>query len=311
MPESGQSRPGGEPRTALGEASRAGTISAFAAYILWGLFPVYWKLIDSVESLQILSHRIVWAAAFTVAALGATGSLGSLLGLFKDKRRAPYAIAASALITVNWGLYIWAVNSSHVTEASLGYYINPLVSVALGALFFRDRLDRWTIAAVSTAAAGVAVAAILMGKVPWISLALASTFGLYGLVKKKAGAEPMVGLAAETLIVAPLAVVFLASRHAAGSGAFLEDGALPTILLFLAGIVTAIPLLLFARAANRISLTSMGFIQYVSPTMQLGLGVLAYGERVSPPMLVAFVTVVVAGSMYALTRRPARPKISL
>lgn len=294
-----------------GDTNRTGTLSAFAAYALWGLFPVYWKLIATVEPLQILSHRIVWAAAFTVAALGARGSLGSLFALFVDRTRTPYAIAASGLITANWGLYIWAVNSSHVTEASLGYYINPLVSVALGALFFRDRMDRWTIAAVSTAGAGIVAAAILMGKVPWISLALASTFGLYGLVKKKAGAEPMVGLAAETLVVAPIAIVFLATRHAVGAGAFVESGALPTILLFLAGIVTAIPLLLFARATNRISLTRMGFIQYVSPSLQLGLGVLVYGERVSLPMAVAFATVVVAGSMYACTRRAPRKKIPL
>ncbi len=311
MPRSGQSRPGGELSPIGADASRKGTFAAFAAYGLWGLFPVYWKLLGSVEPLQILSHRIVWAAAFTVVALGAKGALGTLFVLLKDRRRSPYAIAASALITVNWGLYIWAVNTSHVTEASLGYFINPLVSVALGALFFRDRLDRWTIAAVSIAGAGIATAAILMGKVPWISLALASSFGLYGLVKKKAGAEPMVGLAAETLIAAPFAVVFLASRHAAGAGAFLAAGALPSLLLLLAGLVTAVPLLLFASAANRISLTRMGFIQYVSPLMQLGLGVLAYGEKVSPPMLAAFVTVVAAGSMYAFTRRPPRPKIRL
>jgi chloramphenicol-sensitive protein RarD len=284
------------------DTSRAGTLAAFGAYGLWGLFPIYWKLLDSVESLQILCHRIVWAAALTVAALAATRSLGSLGALFKDRRRALFAVAASILITINWGLYIWAVNSKHVTESSLGYYINPLVSVALGAIFFRDRLDKWTIVAVSVASAGVVAATVLMGSLPWISLSLALSFGLYGLVKKKAGLPPLVGLAAETLIASPLALAFLAARHAAGAGAFLGPDARATVLLFLAGAVTAIPLLLFAAAANRITLTRMGFIQYVSPTLQLALGVLAYGERVSPPMAVAFATVVAAGSMYAFTR---------
>jgi chloramphenicol-sensitive protein RarD len=285
------------------DASRVGTAAAFAAYGLWGLFPIYWKLLGSVESLQILCHRIVWAAVLTVAALAATRSLGSLRSLFRDRARAPYAVAASLLITVNWGLYIWAVNSSHVTESSLGYYINPLVSVALGAIFFRDRLDKWTVAAVSVASAGVVAATVLMGSLPWISLSLAASFGLYGLVKKKAGLEPLVGLAAETLIVSPFALAFLAARHAAGAGAFLGPDATATVLLFLAGAVTAIPLLCFAAAANRITLTRMGFIQYVSPTIQLALGVFAFGERVSAPMAVAFVTVVAAGSMYVFTRR--------
>jgi chloramphenicol-sensitive protein RarD len=289
------------------DESRVGTLAAFAAYGLWGLFPVYWKLLKSVEPLQILCHRVVWAAVLTIAALAATRRLGALASLFRDRRRAPFAIGASILITVNWGLYIWAVNSSHVTESSLGYYINPLVSVALGAAFFRDRLDKWTVAAVVVAAIGVIVASVMMRSLPWISLSLALSFGLYGLVKKKAGAEPLVGLAAETLVASPFALAFLAARHAAGAGSFGGSDAAVTALLFLAGAVTAIPLLCFAAAANRITLTRMGFIQYVSPTLQLALGVLAYGERVGAPMVVAFSTVVAAGSIYAFTRGGRRP----
>jgi len=289
------------------DPSRAGTLAAFAAYGLWGLFPIYWKLLKSVEPLQILCHRIVWAAFLTIVALVATRALGSLAALFRDRKRAPYAVAASILVTFNWGLYIWAVNTSHVTESSLGYYINPLVSVALGAIFFRDRLDKWTVAAVAVASAGIVAATVLMGSLPWISLCLALSFGLYGFVKKKAGAEPLVGLAAETLIASPLALAFLAYRHAAGAGAFVAAGPTATALLVFAGAVTAIPLLCFAAAANRITLTRMGFIQYVSPTLQLALGVLVYGESVSAPMAVAFVTVVAAGSMYAFTRVRRRP----
>jgi chloramphenicol-sensitive protein RarD len=281
---------------------KLGTLAALGAYTLWGLFPIYWKRLSGVESLQILCHRIIWAAVFTVAALVVTRKLGALGALFKDRKRAAYAACAAVVITINWGLYIWAVNTRHVTEASLGYYINPLVSVALGAIFFRDRLDKWTAWAVGIASCGVAVASVMMGGVPWISLSLATSFGLYGLVKKKAGLEPLVGLAAETLIASPFALAFLVSRHSAGLGSFGGADGVATAMLFLAGVVTAIPLLCFAAAANRITLTRMGFIQYVSPSMQFALGVLAYGESVSLPMAIAFATVIIAVGLYAFTR---------
>jgi chloramphenicol-sensitive protein RarD len=284
-----------------------GTIAGLAAYVAWGLLPLYWKRLSSVESLQILAHRIVWALVFTLLALAATRRLGSLAALFKDRRRALYAAAASVLITCNWGIYIWAVNSDHVTESSLGYYINPLVSVALGALFFRERMDSWTKWAVGLAAAGVALASVLMGGLPWISLALAFSFGLYGLVKKKAGLDALPGLAAETLIASPFALAFLAFRHASGAGAFGGGDHVATAMLCLAGVVTAIPLLCFATAANRITLQKLGFIQYVSPTLQFALGLFAFGETIGPPMIVAFATVIGAVALYAFTRgRPAR-----
>ncbi len=289
-----------------GRTLRIGSLAAFAAYLLWGLFPIYWKRLSGVESLQILAHRILWSAAFTVTALLVTRRLGSLRELFRSRRRALYAAAASVLITINWGTYIWAVNSGHITESSLGYYINPLVSVALGAIFFREKLDRWTSWAVGIAAVGVAAASIVMGSVPWISLVLATSFGFYGLVKKKAGLQPLAGLAAETLFVAPLAIAFLAFRHATGAGAFGGGDAVATAMLFLAGLVTAVPLLCFAAAANRISLTRMGFIQYVSPTLQFVLGVFAFGETVTAPMKVAFVAVIAALLLYGFTRgRPS------
>jgi chloramphenicol-sensitive protein RarD len=167
-------------------------------------------------------------------------------------------------------------------------------------------MDRWTSWAVGIAATGVAVASIIMGALPWISLALATSFGLYGLVKKKAGLEPLAGLAAETLIASPFALAFLLARGAAGAGSFGGPDTVATVMLLLAGIVTAVPLLFFAAAANRITLTRMGFIQYVSPTLQFGLGVFAFGEGVSPPMIAAFVAVIGAVALYAFTR--GRPR---
>jgi len=284
-----------------------GTLAALAAYGMWGLLPVYWKLLSSVEPLQILAHRIVWALLFALVLLAATRKLPGLASLLRDWKRARYALAASLLVTLNWGTYIWAVNSGHVVESSLGYYINPLVSVALGAIFFRERLDKPTIAALCVASAGVVAATVISGQLPWISLVLAFSFGFYGLVKKKAGLPPLVGLAAETLFVSPLALVFLVSRGAVGAGAFASGRPALSVLLAFAGVVTALPLLSFAAAANRITLTRLGFIQYLSPSIQLLLGLLAFGESVKLPMIVAFASVLVAVAIYVFPRGGNRP----
>lgn len=284
-----------------------GTLAALAAYGMWGLLPVYWKLLASVEPLQILAHRIVWALLFALVLLAATRKLPELAGLLGDWRRARYALASSLLVTLNWGTYIWAVNSGHVVESSLGYYINPLVSVALGAVFFRERLDKPTIAALCVAAAGVVAATVLSGQLPWISLVLAFSFGFYGLVKKKAGLPPLVGLAAETLFVSPLALAFLVARGASGAGAFASGRPDISAFLAFAGVVTALPLLSFAAAANRITLTRLGFVQYLSPSLQLLLGLLVFGEHVALPMIVAFVSVLVAVVIYVFPRGRSEP----
>ncbi|MDP3178909.1 MAG: EamA family transporter RarD [Spirochaetaceae bacterium] len=283
-------------------SARVGTLAAFGAYGLWGLFPLYWKRLAGIDPVQILCHRIVWCAGLAVLLLALTRRLGALAALFKDLRRALAACASAVLITANWGVYIWAVNTGHVAESSLGYYINPLLSVALGALLLREKLDRWTIAAVAIAATGVCAASVFMGRPPWISLVLASSFALYGYVKKRAGLDPLTALAAETLVATPFALAFLISRGAAGQGAFGGSDPVATAMLVLAGPVTAIPLLFFATAANNISLTQMGFIQYLSPTLQLCLGVLVFGESVKAPMAVAFASVIGAVGVYAFTR---------
>lgn len=295
-----------QPNAKAGGEALRGTLAAFATYFMWGLFPLYWKRLESVDSFQVLAHRIVWAALFTLALLGFGGGLGGLRALFRDGRRALAAFGAAALITTNWGVYIWAVNHGHIVDSSLGYYINPLVSIALGAIFLRERLDGFTKAAMAIAAAGVLVASLMLGSPPWISLVLALTFGFYGLVKKRAALDPMTGLAAETLAAAPFALLYLGLRHAQGLGVFGGPDGGATLLLALAGPVTAIPLLTFAFAANRITLQRLGFIQYLSPSLQLLLGLLAYGERLRPPLMVAFAAVMFAVLLYAGTRFRSR-----
>jgi len=214
-------------------------------------------------------------------------------------------ILSALAVTINWGLYFCAVNSGRVTESALGYYINPLLSVAMGVIFFREKADRWTKIAVSVAAASIIGAAIAYGSVPWESLLLASSFAVYGALKKRLGSEPLLGLTVETLVVAPFALIFLVARHAAGAGSFVNGGALATILLVFSGFVTAIPLLFFAYAANTITLQRIGFIQYVSPTCQLFLGIVVYGEKPTAALIVAFVGVLFAVLLYLLTRKKA------
>jgi len=287
-------------------SSRIGIIAAFATYGMWGLFPLYWKRLEAIDPFQILCHRIVWAALFTVLLLGVQGRLSTLFALYRNRRQAAIAVASGAFITANWGIYIWAVNTAHVTESSLGYFINPLLSVLLGAIVFQERMDRWTVAAVVIATAGVGAASIMLGSPPWISLGIASTFALYGAVKKKAGFDPITGLAAETLAACPVALAFLASRHVRGFAILGGQDHVATVMLIMAGIVTAVPLITFNFAANRITLQQMGFIQYVSPTSQLALGLFVYGENLTSPLLVAFATVIVAVLVYASTRGRAR-----
>lgn len=283
-------------------SQKQGLFAAIGAYGLWGIFPLYWKLLSSVLPLQILAHRILWAAVFCLMLLLARKEMSSLGVALKDPRKRVLVGAAGLLVTVNWGMYIYAVNSGHVLETALGYYINPLLSVALGAMLFREHIDRWTRIAVGIALVGIVAAGILYGRVPWISLILAITFALYGAVKKGLGLAPITSLALETFSVAPLAFAFLAVMHAQGAGSFGNAGLRVTALLALSGVVTAVPLLLFGVAATSISLQLIGFIQYLTPTSQLLLGLFLYKEKPNAAVVAAFVAVLVAVVIFAVTR---------
>lgn len=292
-----------EHETRTGRFSqKQGLFAAIGAYGLWGIFPLYWKLLSSVLPLQILAHRILWAAVFCLMLLLARKEMSSLGVALKDPRKRVLVGAAGLLVTVNWGMYIYAVNSGHVLETALGYYINPLLSVALGAMLFREHIDRWTRIAVGIALVGIVAAGILYGQVPWISLMLAITFALYGAVKKGLGLAPITSLALETFSVAPLAFAFLAVMHAQGAGSFGNAGLRVTALLALSGVVTAVPLLLFGAAAISISLQLIGFIQYLTPTSQLLLGLFLYKEKPNAAVVAAFVAVLVAVVIFAVTR---------
>ena len=293
-----------ETRSPAKRSSEAvGMLSGLAAYSLWGLFPLYWKSLSAVSALQILAHRVVWAFLFTSILTVVFKKTQMVIELFHDTKRLAATLGAGVLVTANWGIYIWAVNSGHITQSSLGYYLNPLVSVVLGALVLREKIDRGMLAATIIAAVGIAILTISIGELPWISLTLAATFALYGLIKKIAHLDTMVGLAMETAPVAPIAVAYLIMQNGAGLGAFVHDGFLATALLVIAGPVTAIPLMFYAEGVKRVAFSRIGFLQYISPTLQLSLGLFGYGEKLNAPQAVAFGFVLAALLVFALSRK--------
>ncbi|MBP7262620.1 MAG: EamA family transporter RarD [Spirochaetia bacterium] len=282
-----------------------GTAYGVAAYAMWGLFPIYWKALSSVDSFQILAHRVAWAFVFSLILALATGRGRDLASFLRSPRRLLASAAAGFLVTLNWGIYIWAVNSGRIIESSLGYYLNPLVSVLIGATLLREKIDKGMIAASAVALVGIGILTVSYGRLPWVSLSLAVTFAVYGYIKKKANLDSINGLAAETAFVFPLALVFLAVEHTAGKGSFWNAGAGPTVLLTLAGPITAIPLMLYAAGVRLLPLSRMGFLQYLSPTLQLSLGVLVYGERLEGPRALAFGFILAALTVFLATRRKA------
>lgn len=278
---------------------RRGTLAAFAAYGMWGVFALYWHQLAAVSAVEVLCHRVVWSGLFLGLILLVQGRLAEVLQIWRRRASALAVVGCSLFISLNWGVYIWAVQQGRVTESSLGYYITPLLSVALGALVFHERLDRWTKAAVTLAALGVGVAAWRQGSLPWVAVVLAVSFACYGALKKRAGLDALSGLAAETLVAMPFALAWLAWHP---GGAFLAGPAKITVLLALAGPVTALPLLTFGFAAVRIPLQRLGFIQYFSPTLQLLIGIFILGERLSGAMALAFGAVLAGVLLYAFTR---------
>jgi len=278
----------------------SGLIYAMACYATWGVFPLYWKLLAHVPSTQILAHRIIWSVVFLIAMLLVLRNRNFLMYL-KQPRTLGLLLITGTLIGGNWFVYIYAVNHDHIVEASLGYYINPLVNVLLGVIFLRERLEKMQIIAVTFALAGVTWLAFHIGRVPWISLFLAVSFGLYGLFRKKANLESLPGLLIETLLLSPLALFYLWVVNQHGSGAFLHSSVSTNLLLILGGPVTAIPLFWFGKAAVRIPLSTIGFIQYLSPTLQLIIGLLVFHEPFSPVYLASFTLVWTGLVIYSLS----------
>ena len=268
------------------------------AYLLWGLFPLYWPLLKPAAPIEILAHRVVWSVVLLAVILAATGGLAWVLTL--GRRRAALLALAAALITVNWGTFIYGVNSGHVVETSLGYFMNPLVTVALAVALLGERLRRHQLVAVAIAAVAVVVLAIDYGRPPWIALTLAVSFALYGLVKKRANVDGVRSLAIETAFLVLPALAYLLWLGATGAGTFTSEGTGHAALLAAGGIATAVPLMLFGVAAIRVPLTTLGLLQYIAPTMQFLIGVLLYEEAMPASRLAGFALVWVALAVFTL-----------
>ena len=270
---------------------------AVGAYVFWGLFPVYWKILGHVPALQLLGHRIIWSFLLLTGVLLLLRQGKKFQAALNRRVLLIYSIAA-VLIGINWLTYVWAIGAGFIVEASLGYFINPLLSVLMGVIFLRERVRTLQWIPIGLAAAGVLYLTFAYGALPWIALTLAFSFGLYGLVKKTAPLGSFHGLTLETGILFLPALGFLLYSEFSGRGAFLHSAPLTNLMLFGAGAVTVIPLLLFASAARRIPLTTMGVLQYMNPTMQFLLGVLVYREPFNQHRLVGFAIVWAALILY-------------
>ncbi len=276
----------------------AGLLFALAAFSLWGFFPVYWKLLLHVPADQILAHRMVWSLAFLCVVLGVQGRWIWIKTL--TFRVASLNLVAATFLTANWFVYIWAVNSGHVVETALGYFINPLVSVVLGALFLGERPRRLQWAAIAAAASGVIFLSVAHGKPPWIALFLAGSFGVYGLIKKQTKLRAAEGLVLETGLVFLPALAYLAFLEFNGQSSFGHTDFRTDALLIFSGVATALPLLFFAAATRRLTLTSLGIMQYLAPSIQFGLGVFLYQEPFTLQRLIGFGAIWIGVALYVI-----------
>jgi chloramphenicol-sensitive protein RarD len=275
---------------------RLGLLLGAAAYVMWGLFQLYWPLVDAASPLEILAHRIVWSLLLLLVILRVRGRLSGLLRL--PRRSLAYLGVAGVLIAVNWGTYIYGVTSEQVVETSLGYFIGPLVTVLVAVAFLGERLRPAQWAALSLAAVAVVVLTLDYARLPWIALTLAFSFAAYGLLKKKADVGAAESLTVETLVLIVPALGYLLLLDAAGTGTFGRLSTTHSLLLAGAGVVTVLPLLAFSGAATRIPLATLGLLQYLGPTLQFAIGVFLYGEPMPPTRLVGFVLVWVALALF-------------
>lgn len=287
---------------------RSGMLAGIGAYAWWGLCPGFFPLLLPAGSLEVLAHRIVWSAVCLCVVLAVAGRFGDLRTL--GGRTWLLLLAASALISVNWGIYIWAATNGHVVDAALGYFVTPLVTVALGVLVFRERIGRWQLAALGLAVVAVVVLTAEVGEPPYVAVGLATSFGLYGLVKKVVVADPRVSVAVETLLALPLAGGYLVVLQILGQGHVVGYGAGHALLLVLAGPVTAVPLLLFAAGAQRLPMVTMGLLFYLNPALQMAWGVFVAHEPMPVGRWIGFGLIWVALGVLtvgSMRRREASP----
>jgi chloramphenicol-sensitive protein RarD len=279
---------------------KGGVLAAVVAYSLWGVLPLYWKALQSVPAFEIMSHRTVWSFVFVLLLLALRRQWAWLQYARKNPRTLLTFAGSACLLGINWTTYIWAVNAGHVVDSSLGYFINPLVSVLLGVLFLRERLRLWQGVAIGLAAGGVLFLTLGLGAFPWIALTLAGTFGFYGLLRKTAPLGSLEGLSLETALLSLPTLAYLIALEISDTASFVHAGPSTSLLLALTGVVTAFPLLMFAYAARHVRLATVGILQYIAPTLQFLLGVLVYHEPFTQTRLLGFAVIWLALLIYSL-----------
>ena len=277
---------------------RSGVVLGLLAYTMWGVFPVYFKWLAAVAPLEVLSHRVIWAVIFGALIITGRRQWREVGGVFVDRSQLAWLAIAAICISLNWLIYIWAVQQERIFETSLGYYINPLMYVAVGIVLFGERLRRLQIAAVASAGTGVTILAVSGGVLPWVALSLAALFTAYGVIRKRVAIGAMPGLFIETALLAPFAVALLWTVGAGGDLAFGQGDTKLSLLLSLGGPVTVVPLLLFAIAARRLPLTTIGFMQFLAPTLQFFTGIY-YGEALTTAHIVCFALIWTAAGFFS------------
>lgn len=288
-----------EPITMNQPSSASGVLLALGAFLIWGLSPVYFKSLRAVPAFEILLHRMVWSFLLLLPIVIATRRWQEFKAVILDWRKLSTLAVTTILVSGNWFVYIWAVNNNRILEASLGYYINPLFNVLLGVVFLRERLRSLQVVSVALAAIGVIFLTIKIGALPWISLVLALSFAFYGLIRKVAPVNALVGLSVETLLLCAPAAAYLVFIGMTGGGAFLHLGGVTDILLMCAGLVTAIPLLLFTAGARKIHFSTVGILQYCAPSCNFLIAIWVYGEAMLPAQWITFMLIWTALALYS------------
>ncbi|CAM3926580.1 EamA family transporter RarD [Nocardioides zeicaulis] len=271
--------------------SRRGLLLGASAYTLWGIFPLYWTLLEPAGAVELLAHRIIWSLGTMLVVLVLARRVAPFRALLHRRRTLVLLTAAAVVISVNWGGYIWGVNNGRVVETSLGYFINPLVTVLMGVLVLGERLRRLQWAAMGIALVAVVLLAVDYGRPPWVALVLAFSFGTYGLLKKQAAVEAVESITYETLVMAPVAAAYVGWLVVTGRSSFAGNGHGHALLMTTTGVVTAVPLILFGAAAIRVSMVSLGLLQYLAPTIQFALGLLVFHEAMPASRWIGFTLV--------------------
>jgi chloramphenicol-sensitive protein RarD len=292
-------------------SSSSGTWLVVAAYVFWGMLPIYWKLLSAIPPFEVLSHRIFWSFVFACVLLWIQKRWKEFRDTFSQPKNRAICLLTAAIVGSNWFIYIWAISHDHIVDTSLGYFINPLIAVLLGLIFLKEKLTLWQVVAFVLAFLGVGYLTVQYGKIPWISLSLAFTFGFYALIRKTARLEALVGLTAETAILSPLLLAYLVFLGIKGTGAVGVVAPHLHLLLLGAGIVTATPLLWFTLGVRKIPLSRAGFLQYIAPSLQLFIGVVVYSEPFTQTHLISFGLIWLALLIYSLSTTPLFSKSSV